>query len=169
MAVLSRRRLVSMAPRCMCNSVVVVVVIVLLLCAIHAKAVNLAADFRLHAEYFNSPLRCWEPLLEPLSGRITAESCADRGNGLVVRLDCPLHLNVTGALLDTMDDFVRIVEQATNSSSSNPAPGSAISGMGHSTLAARHGPAQGDVDNEEGCEELHVGLCQLASFIIISK
>ena len=73
------------------------------------KAVNLAVDFRLWAEYFNSPLRCWEPLLEPFSGRAAVETSAARGAGVVAKIDCPLHVNVTGALLDTMDDAIRIV------------------------------------------------------------
>jgi hypothetical protein len=79
------------------------------------KAVNLASDFRLWAEYFNSPLRCWEPLVELFSGRALVESCAGRGTGIVLKLDNPLHVNVTGALLDTMDDALRIVSHFTGS------------------------------------------------------
>ena len=86
--------------------------------ASNGKAVNLATDFRLWAEYFNSPLRCWEPLLEPFSARALVESCAARGTGVIVKVDNPLHVNVTGALLDTMDDALRIVGHITSSSNS---------------------------------------------------
>ena len=119
------------------------------------KAVNLATDFRLWAEYFNSPLRCWEPLLEPFSARALVESCAARGTGVIVKVDNPLSVNVTGALLDTMDDALRIVGDITGSNTTSnaqqPTQGSSSAANSASSEQARqHEEHDGKGANSSG-------------------
>ena len=78
---------------------------------------HVLAELRLYAEYFNSPLRCWEPLLEPFSCRVRHEDCQLRGRGTTLHTDCPLHLNVTSALIDTIMDNLKIVDNLKKESS----------------------------------------------------
>ncbi|CAM9521436.1 unnamed protein product, partial [Laminaria digitata] len=66
---------------------------------------NVTVQTRLWAEYFNSTLRCWEALLDPFRCDVLAESSTRRGAGLAVKARCPLHFNVTAALLDTLGDM----------------------------------------------------------------
>lgn len=58
-------------------------------------------------DYFKNGLtRSWEPLLEPFHCIILYEDSFDRGQGITFSLECPFHLTVTGALLDTLDDAI---------------------------------------------------------------
>ena len=47
-----------------------------------SKARNISSSVTLWAEYFNSPLRCWEPLLEPFKCLVVVERCLARGQGM---------------------------------------------------------------------------------------
>ncbi|CAM9189340.1 unnamed protein product, partial [Hapterophycus canaliculatus] len=70
-----------------------------------AAVMNVTVQTRLWAESFNNTLRCWEALLDPFRCDVLAESSTRRGAGLAVKARCPLHLNVTAALLDTLSDM----------------------------------------------------------------
>ena len=47
------------------------------------RALNLSSTICLSADYFNSPLRCWEPLLEPFECSVSLEQCLERGRCVV--------------------------------------------------------------------------------------
>ena len=65
---------------------------------------QVGADLHMWAEYFNNTLNCWEPMLEPYVCVCLYEKCTERGQGLVLRANCPLHVNLSGAFFDTLDD-----------------------------------------------------------------
>jgi hypothetical protein len=69
-----------------------------------AVGVTIAIQVRVWAEYFNNVLKCWEGLLDPWHAWVLLETGTARGSGASVRAVAPLHLNVTGALLDTLAD-----------------------------------------------------------------
>lgn len=64
-------------------------------------------DAVLWAQYFKLGLtRSWEPLVEPYAARLLYERSATRGNGICLSSDCPLHINVTSALLSIIDEVL---------------------------------------------------------------
>jgi hypothetical protein len=65
---------------------------------------------RVWVDYFNNTLKCWESLIEPLSGWVMSEISSARGTGLVVRLHNSLHLNFSGALIETLMDMSERLE-----------------------------------------------------------
>jgi hypothetical protein len=69
-----------------------------------AVGVTIAVQVRVWAEYFNNVLKCWEGLLDPWHAWVLLETGTARGSGASVKAVAPLHLNVTGALLDTLAD-----------------------------------------------------------------
>ncbi|CAM9539528.1 unnamed protein product, partial [Phaeothamnion confervicola] len=71
------------------------------------------AHARLWADYFNNRLRCWEPLAEPFQGWLFIEQGRHCGSGISVRALSPLHINVTGALLDTLSDVQERIGQTS--------------------------------------------------------
>ena len=72
-----------------------------------SKLYHIAVNFHIWAEYFNNTLKCWEPLLEPYCGSALFEESSDRGEGLTIISHSPLHFNISGALLETLDDAVQ--------------------------------------------------------------
>ncbi|KAL7555284.1 hypothetical protein ACHAWF_018921 [Thalassiosira exigua] len=74
-----------------------------------AKDMQVSLETTLYCDYFKLGLtRNWEPCLEPFKSLILYEkSSAGRGKGITFNADCPLHLNVTGALIETMDDAIK--------------------------------------------------------------
>eukprot|EP00804_Cyclotella_cryptica_P020229 CCRYP_010930-RC/>CCRYP_010930-RC protein AED:0.04 eAED:0.04 QI:95/1/1/1/0.91/0.91/24/65/5640 len=72
---------------------------------------NCASDFQACVEvcafvdYFKlAKTRNWEPLIEPFKCLILYEKSQVRGKGVTINIDCPLHCNITGALIETIDD-----------------------------------------------------------------
>ena len=50
--------------------------------------------------------------------RVAVESCHERGRGIMVKAATPLHLNLTSALLATVDDAQRILAKIQTQNSS---------------------------------------------------
>ena len=68
-------------------------------------------------DYFKMGLtRSWEPLLEPFEFEVLYEISSERGQGYSINTDCPLHLNLSGALLsflfETIDSFSSVIKAA---------------------------------------------------------
>jgi len=62
-------------------------------------------DLHLWIDYFKiASMRCWEPLIEPYKCILLYEKSSRRGQGITFNSDCPLHVNISGALLETIDD-----------------------------------------------------------------
>lgn len=71
---------------------------------------------RLWVDYFKLGLtRSWEPLIEPCEFQILSETSHKRGQGYSIYSDCPLHFNLTGALLtylsETIDSFRNVIRE----------------------------------------------------------
>ncbi len=65
-------------------------------------------------DYFKLGLtRSWEPLLEPYEFEVLYETSIARGQGYSINSDCPLHVNLSGALLsflsETIDSFSNVI------------------------------------------------------------
>lgn len=61
----------------------------------------------LFVDYFKLGLtRNWEPLVEPFKCLVLYERCTDRGKGITFNADCPLHVNVTSAVIGTYMAFI---------------------------------------------------------------
>ena len=73
-----------------------------------SKRDRLCVQLSCWASYFNNTLNCWEPLLEYFDILVMYETCILRGRGLLVQTRAPVHLNVTGALTETLGDALRI-------------------------------------------------------------
>jgi hypothetical protein len=54
-------------------------------------------------DYFNGTLKMWEPLVEPYNAFVLHESTEERGSGWVFHSDCNLHLNLSMALIETLE------------------------------------------------------------------
>ena len=70
----------------------------------------------LWVDYFKLGLtRSWEPLLEPFEFEVLYETSSVRGQGYSFNSDCPMHLNISGALLsflfETIDSFSSIIAE----------------------------------------------------------
>lgn len=70
----------------------------------------------LWVDYFKLGLtRSWEPLLEPFEFEILYETSSIRGQGYSFNSDCPMHFNISGALLsflfETIDSFSSIIAE----------------------------------------------------------
>lgn len=70
------------------------------------------AQVRTWAEYFNNVLKCWECLVEPLYPVILIEDSPERGAGYILRLISNVHVNLTGALLRSVNDILRMVKSS---------------------------------------------------------
>ena len=59
--------------------------------------------------------RSWEPLMEPFEFQILYEVSNKRGQGISINSDCPLHFNLSGALLsflsETIDSFRNVIRE----------------------------------------------------------
>lgn len=70
----------------------------------HGTDLQVLVDILLSIDYFKlGPTRSFEPLLEPYHCIVSIEKSLKRGQGLKIRSDCPMHLNVTSASLESMD------------------------------------------------------------------
>lgn len=70
----------------------------------------------LWGDYFKLGVtRSWEPLLEPYKCTLLYEKSKYRGQGMSLNADCPLHVNVSGALLliidEVVDSFSRLIKE----------------------------------------------------------
>lgn len=70
----------------------------------------------LWVDYFKLGLtRSWEPLMEPLKFQMLYETSNKRGQGISINSDCPLHFNLSGALLsflsETIDSFRNVIRE----------------------------------------------------------
>lgn len=67
------------------------------------------------ADYFKLAVtRSWEPLIEPFKCLVLYEKSMHRGEGLTLTSDNPFHVNVTGALLLTLDDAMFSLTRAVS-------------------------------------------------------
>lgn len=74
-------------------------------------------DAHLWGDYFKLGVtRSWEPLLEPYKFVLLYELSKYRGKGISLNADCPLHVNVSGALLliidEVIDSFTRLIKES---------------------------------------------------------
>jgi hypothetical protein len=69
------------------------------------KAVNVLATFRVWAEYFNSPLRCWEPLLEPFVGRCAPAGLPGAVSQLLTCHACPQGCPLKSAMIEGSESW----------------------------------------------------------------
>jgi hypothetical protein len=61
----------------------------------------------LFVDYFKLGLtRNWEPLVEPFKCLVLYERCTNRGKGITFNADCPLHVNVTSAVIGKYMAFI---------------------------------------------------------------
>eukprot|EP00986_Skeletonema_menzelii_P013164 scaffold7491_cov142-Skeletonema_menzelii.AAC.15 len=64
-------------------------------------------DATIFLDYFKLGItRNWEPLVEPFRCMTMFEQSTTRGKGIIFDAACPLHLNITGASIDTIDDAI---------------------------------------------------------------
>lgn len=77
----------------------------------NAKDLQGSAEATVFVDYFKlGATRNWEPFVEPVRCLVLHEKSDSRGKGLTLNIDCPLHLNITGALIETLDDAVETFE-----------------------------------------------------------
>lgn len=70
-----------------------------------ANDLQAGLDLHVWVDYFKiASTRSWEPLLEAYQCIILYEKSSYRGHGITYNSDCPLHINVSGAALETIDD-----------------------------------------------------------------
>ncbi len=67
-----------------------------------ALSVAVQADVRV--EYFNNLLKCWETMVEQFTGWVISDACSYRGSGIMFHASCPLRVNISSALLNTLSD-----------------------------------------------------------------
>jgi N-terminal region of Chorein or VPS13 len=77
---------------------------------------QVTVDFHIWGDYFKLGVtRSWEPLLEPYRCLLLYEKSKYRGTGMSLNSDCPLHVNVSGALLlivdEVVDSFSRLIKE----------------------------------------------------------
>ncbi len=71
----------------------------------HPKtAMSVAVQFDVRVDYFNNLLKCWETMVEPFAGWVVSDTCFSRGSGLLFHASCPLRVNISSALLNTLSD-----------------------------------------------------------------
>lgn len=71
------------------------------------KDLQACMDATMFVDYFKLGItRNWEPLIEPFRCMTMYERSTTRGKGIIFNAGCPLHLNITGASIDTIDDAI---------------------------------------------------------------
>lgn len=71
------------------------------------KDLQAGIDLHLWIDHFKiASTRSWEPLIEAYKCIILYEKSSKRGQGLTFNSDCPLHANISGALLESIDDTI---------------------------------------------------------------
>ncbi|KAI2491717.1 SHR-binding domain of vacuolar-sorting associated protein 13 [Fragilaria crotonensis] len=79
----------------------------------HPSDLHLIVETTFWADYFKlGATRSWEPLIEPFVCLILYEKSVCRGEGLTLNSDHPFHVNVTGALLLTLEDAIASLSRA---------------------------------------------------------
>ena len=74
---------------------------------------HLIVEVTFWADYFKLGVtRSWEPLIEPFVGLILFEKSRSRGAGLTLSSENPFHVNITGALLLTLEDAIASLSRA---------------------------------------------------------
>ena len=74
---------------------------------VNANDLQAGLDLHFWVDYFKiASMRCWEPLIEPYKCILLYEKSSHRGQGITFNADCPLHVNISGALLETIDDTI---------------------------------------------------------------
>jgi len=69
---------------------------------------QILADIQLWIDYFKlSPTRSFEPFIEPYSCILSIEKSLRRGRGFKLRSECPFHVNVTSASLESLDAAIK--------------------------------------------------------------
>lgn len=69
----------------------------------NASDLQACIDAHLWVDYYKSgPTRSWEPLMEPYQCRVLFEKSTKRGQGIIINSECPLHINFSGAFLETL-------------------------------------------------------------------
>ncbi len=71
---------------------------------ISKAALSIAVQADIRVEYFNNLLKCWETMVEPFTGWVISDACSYRGTGLMFYASCPLRVNISSALLNTLSD-----------------------------------------------------------------
>ena len=75
--------------------------------SVDANDLQAGLDLHLWVDYFKiASMRCWEPLIEPYKCVLLYEKSSHRGQGITFNSECPLHANISGALLETIDDTI---------------------------------------------------------------
>ena len=77
--------------------------------------VQLAIKSHLWVDYFKLGMtRSWEPLIEPFELLLMQETSKERGRGVSLEADSPLHMNLSGAFLqilgDTIESFSSVIK-----------------------------------------------------------
>lgn len=71
------------------------------------KDLQACMEATVFVDYFKLGItRNWEPLIEPFRCLMMYELSTARGKGIIFDAGCPLHLNITGASIDTIDDAI---------------------------------------------------------------
>jgi len=74
-----------------------------------------AIKIQLWVDYYKSgPTRSWEPFLEPCRFLVMYEKSHLRGQGVTITSDGPVHTNVSGAFLETLDFARRSLQHSIN-------------------------------------------------------
>ena len=75
--------------------------------SLNDKDLQACMEATVFVDYFKLGItRNWEPLVEPFRCLTMYEQSTTRGKGVIFSAGCPLHLNITGASIDTIDDAI---------------------------------------------------------------
>ena len=70
-----------------------------------------------------------QPLIEPFKCLVLYEKSQERGQGVTINMDCPLHLNITSAAIDTFDDAKNTFESFCSSTADITYPRQSVSDL----------------------------------------
>jgi hypothetical protein len=89
-----------------------------------ADDMQLALRSHLWADYFKLGMtRSWEPLIEPFEFLLMQETARERGQGISLEADSPLHVNLSGAFLqilgETVESFSSVVKDTFGEKGTN--------------------------------------------------
>jgi len=88
---------------------------------------QVAVDAHFWCDYFKLGVtRSWEPLVEPYKCLILYEKSSSRGQGVTFTAHNPFHFNVTGALLETLDEAASSFSTFWSNIFGSPSPETAI-------------------------------------------
>ena len=88
-----------------------------------AKDLQASMEAVIFVDYFKLGItRNWEPLIEPFRCLTMYEQSTTRGKGITFNASCPLHLNITGASIETIDDAIGSFSLDNSEDSSKTSP-----------------------------------------------